>query len=78
MYGAVRGCLFVMLKILHVYVLLRWTKIKRDLIQRLNSDQIIGFQNRVTRIEGLSLGSTIDADGETSVLTEGGGEWDME
>ena len=53
-------------------------KIKRDLIQRLNNDQIIGFQNRVPQIEGLSLGSTIDADGETSVLTEGGGEWDME
>jgi len=53
-------------------------KIKGGLIEGLNSNEIVGLQNGVPRIEGLRLGSAVDANGKTRVLTEGGGERNSE
>lgn len=52
--------------------------VEDGLVQGPNRDKIVGLQNRVSRIESLSLGGTTSTDGEARVLAERGGAGDTE
>lgn len=52
--------------------------IKRVLIKGPHSDDIVGFQNGISRVQHLRLSERIGANGEARVLTEWGGTRDTE
>lgn len=48
------------------------------LVQRPNGDQIVGFEDRVARIESGGLRGGVHGDREALILTEGRGQWNAE
>lgn len=48
------------------------------LIKRLNSNQIVGLENKVARIDGQNLAISVDRNSKTRVLTERRRPWDAE